>query len=127
MDEVEDDTGIHFLDDTGDWLGTDLTFVLLDLDYDDWGDPIPEWVGLIQVADRDLASDFLDDLLDYLEDELYTEFDSDDYRDADIFVASDEPIAFGLNDDYMVIGDSEDTVTDTLRNLEEPPSKTTVG
>ena len=123
LDEAEDDSRIHFLDDVTPWLGTDITFALLDLDSDDWGDPVPEWVGLVQVSDRDEAADFLDDLLDYLEDELYTEFDDDTYRGADIFFAIDEDVALGLTDDYLIIGDSEDSVADIVRNLEEPPSR----
>ena len=123
LDETEDDTDIHFLDDVSPWLGTDLTVALLDLESDEGGLPAPQWVSLVHVADRELASEFLDDLVDYLEDELDTQFDNDTYRGVDVFVSTDEDIAFGLADEYLVIGDSDDSVEAMVRNLADPPSR----
>ena len=116
LDELEDDSGIHFLDDVTDWLGTDVSFALLDADMDR-----PEWIVMVQISDRAAADDFADDFAEYLEDELYTEFDTDDYRGVDLWVASDEPVALGLSDDYLFMADSEDTIEDMVRNMESPP------
>ncbi len=118
LDEVEDETGINFLDDVTDWLGTDATLVFLNLDAD-W----PEWVFLAQVSDRDAAADFLEDLADYLEDELYTEFDTDRRRGLQLWVADDEDLALGLTDDYLLAADSEDTIEEMLENIDSPPSR----
>ena len=118
LDDVEDDTGIHFLDDVSAWIGTDVSLALLDADpYE------PEWVLLAQVSDPDSAADFMDDLAGYLEDELYTEFDTDRSRGVELWVADDEDLALGLNDDYLFIADSEDTIDDMVNNLESPPSR----
>ena len=116
LDEFEDDSGIHILDDVTDWLGTDVSFALLDADMDR-----PEWIVMVQISDRAAADDFADDFAEYLEDELYTEFDTDDYRGVDLWVASDEPVALGLSDDYLFMADSEDTIEDMVRNMESPP------
>ena len=119
LDDLEDETGIHFLDDVTPWLGTDLSLILLSFDPDR-----PEWVILAQVRDRSGAEDFIDDLVDYFEEESYTEFDSGRRRGVELWVAEDENLALGLTDDYLLIGDSEDTIEDMADNLESPPSRT---
>ena len=48
LDEIEGETGIHFLDDVTPWLGTDVTFVLHDVEEDG-----AEWVLMAHVEDRD--------------------------------------------------------------------------
>ena len=118
LDDLEDETGIHFLDDVTSWLGTDISIVLPSFDPDR-----PEWVMLAQIRDRRAAEDFIDDLVDYFEEEFYTEFDSDGGRDVDLWVADDEDLVLGLTDDYLLIGDSEDTIEDMVDNLESPPSR----
>ena len=118
LDDLEDETGIHFLDDVTSWLGTDLSLVFLTFDPDR-----PEWVMLAQIRDRPAAEDFIEDLVDYLEEEFYTEFDSGGRGDVDLWVADDEDLALGLTDDYLLIGDSEDTIEDMADNLESPPSR----
>ena len=118
LDDIEDETGIHFLDDVTPWLGADISFALLDLDTD-----VPEWVLLAQVGDRDAAFAFVEDVADYLEDEFYMDFDVDDYRGADVWVADDEPMALGLTDEYLLVADGENTLKDIVRNLESPPSR----
>ena len=60
LDDVEDETGIHPLDDVTSWLGTDVTFALLDLDEDE---DLIEWTLMVQISDRDEAHDFVDKLL----------------------------------------------------------------
>ncbi len=118
LDDIEDDTGIHFLDDVTPWLGTDISVAVLDVDPDDL-----EWIVMVQVSDRDAAVDFVDDLADYLEDELHVEFDDDESGGVDLWLAVDEPLAMGVTDEYMLIGDSEDTIEDIADNIESPPSR----
>ena len=120
LDEVEDETGIHPLDDVAPWLGTDATFAVLDIDAD--GDTI-EWVAMFQVSDRDEALDFVGKLLDYLEDELWTEFDEDEIGDAEVWVADGEDVVIGLTADYLLLADSENTLEDMLDNIDSPPSR----
>ena len=121
LDEWEDDTGIHFLDDVRAWLGTDVSFVVLDAD-PDYVNYI-EWVFMAQIGDEDAARDFVEDFVSYLEDELYTEFDDATRRGVELWVAEDEPIALAIAADYILVGDSEDTVRDMAANLESPPAE----
>ena len=118
LEEIEDDTDIHPIDDVAPWLGTDVSFVILDADENKI-----EWVLMAQVSDRDAASDFVEDLVAYLEDELYTEFEEGEVEDAEVWVADDEDIALGLTDEYLLAADSEDTIADMVNNLDSPPSR----
>ena len=118
MEEVEDETGIHPLDDVTPWLGTDITFAVLDADEDE-----VRWVLMVQVSDRDAAADFVEDLLDYIEDEYYTDFDENEMGGADVWVADDEDVAVGLTDEYLLLTDGEETMEDMLDNLDSPPSR----
>ena len=120
LDDVEDETGIHPLDDVTSWLGTDVTFALLDLDEDE---DLIEWTLMVQISDRDEANDFVEKLRAYLEDDLYTEFDEDEIGAADVWIADDEDVAIALTDEYLLIADSEDTIEDMLDNIDSPPTR----
>ena len=58
LDEQEDETGIHFLDDVETCLGESVSFALNDVD-----DDSAEWVAMVHVSDRDAALDFVEDLV----------------------------------------------------------------
>jgi hypothetical protein len=120
LEDIENETGIHPVDDVTSWLGTDVTFVLLDLDEDE---DLIEWVLMAQVSDQDQAFDFVERLRDYLEDELYTEFDEDEIRDAAVWISDDENVVIGLTDEYLLLADSENTIEDMLDNIESPPTR----
>ena len=120
LDDVEDETGIHPLDDVTSWLGTDVTFALLDLDEDE---DLIEWTLMVQISDREEADDFVEKLLEYLEDDLYTEFDEDEIGAADVWIAEDEDVAIALTDEYLLLADSEDTIEDMLDNIDSPPTR----
>lgn len=120
LEDIENETGIHPLDDVTSWLGTDISFALLDLDEDE---DLIEWVLMAQVSDHDEAFDFIDDLRDYLEDEFYTDFDEDEINGADVWIADDEDLVIGLTDNYLILADSEDTIEDMLDNIDSPPTR----
>lgn len=85
LDELEDETGIHFLDDVTPWLGESVSFALIDVD-----DDSAEWVAMVHVSDSGAAFDFVEDLVAYFEDESLTRFDRTVYRDADLWLSEDE-------------------------------------
>ena len=117
LDEAEDETGIHFLDDVTSWIGSDVSLALLDA-----GPDRLEWILLAQVNDRESAVDFIEDLADFLEGEFNTEFVADRRRGVDLWVA-DEDLAVALTGEYILMADSEDTIEEMLDNLESPPSR----
>ena len=118
LEQVEDETGLHLLEDIQSWLGTDVSFALLDADTEQ-----PKWVVLAQVGDQSAVRDFIEDLVWYLEDEADTDFNVSSYRESDLWVAQNGPMALGLSSAYLVIGDSERTVTGAIRRIEAPPDR----
>lgn len=93
------------------WIGPELSIGLLDADLE-YG----EWVlaGMIGVRDREAAERFLDDWLDYVEDEWHTKFGSDTYRSFDILVSDDGDHAYALTDDWLVFATNERALEDIL-------------
>ena len=118
LDEVEDETGIHPTDDVDFWLGTDISAAILNDDIDN-----PEWVVMFQVGDREGAEDFADDLADYISEEGGVELEEDESNGLSLWTAEDANAAIALSDDYLLIGDSEDTVEDIAENVEQPPRR----
>ena len=118
LEKWEETTRIHFRDDVSSWLGTDISFITLDANLEE-----PEWVAMIQVSDMNSAADFLDDLADYFEDKSQMEFETSDDQRVELWEAIDEPIAFGVAIDYMLIADSTDTIIEIADNLAFPPAR----
>ncbi len=116
LDELEDETGIHFLDDVTPWLGESVSFALLDAD-----GGRAEWVAMMHVSDSGAAFDFVEDLVAYFEDEPLTRFDRTVYRDADLWLSEDEDASFALTDEYLLLADGEDTLERVIRNIDSPP------
>ena len=118
LDELEDETGIDFIDDIANWIGESVSFALLDVDDDE-----TEWILLTHVSDRNSALDFVEDLVSYIEDDSYVEFDDDDYRGADVWLSDDETLAFALTEEYFLAADGENTLRDVIRDIASPPDR----
>ena len=118
FDELEIETGIDFQEDVASWIGTDITFAVLDDDPDGL-----EWVTMIQTRDHVSTLEFVDDLSDYIEGQFDIEFTADDLYDYEMLVDVDDKLAIGVTSDYLIIGDSSDTVEEIAENLKTPPSR----
>ena len=116
LEEAEDETGIHFLDDVTPWLGTEIAVAVLDPDLSD-----PEWVAMLQISDQDAAADFVDDLVDYFGDDLEVDFDEVEENGTRIWETSDQPVAIGLTETHLLMADSKRTVEDIAENIQNPP------
>lgn len=116
LDELEDETGIHFLDDVTPWIGESVSFALIDVD-----DDSAEWVAMVHVSDSGAAFDFVEDLVAYFEDESLTRFDRTAYRDADLWLSEDKDASFALTDEYLLLADSEGALKRAIRDIESPP------
>ena len=115
LDEIEDETGIHPVDDVVDWLGTSISIAILNDDFDEM-----EWVVMLQVADREGAEDFAENLADYISEGTGIDFDEDSSDGLSLWLSDDDNYAIAVSDDYLLVGDSEDTVEDIAENLQEP-------
>jgi hypothetical protein len=118
LDSLADETGIYFEDDVMPWLGKDVTLALLDA----YADPLPEWVGLLQTSDREASEEFLEDRVQYLEENEFQQFEDRTRRGARIWTEDSDEISFGVTDDYVVFGANEDVVRRTISDLDSPPS-----
>ena len=118
FDDWKIETGIDFEEDVASWIGTDITFAVLDDDPDGL-----EWVAMIQTSDRVSTLEFVEDLSDYIEEQLEIEFVVDDSYEYEMLVDVDDELAIGVTDDYLIIADSSDTVEDIAENLKIPPSR----
>ncbi len=120
LDELEDETGIHFLDDVETWLGESVSFALLDVD--DERDTA-EWVAMVHVSDRVAALDFAEGLVSYIEEESLSRFSDTDYREAHLWLSDDEDLGFALTEEYLLIADGENTLKRLIRDIESPPDR----
>ena len=120
LDELEDETGIHLLDDVTPWLGESVSFALLDVD--DERDTA-EWVAMVHVSDRVAALDFAEDLVSYFEEESLSRFSDTDYREAHLWLSDDEDLGFALTEEYLLIADGENTLKRLIRDIESPPDR----
>lgn len=118
FDNWKVETGIDFEDDVASWIGTDITFAVLDDDPDGL-----EWLAMIQTNDRESTLEFVEDLSDYIEEQFDIEFVADDSYEHEMLVDVDDELAIGVTGDYLMIGDSSDTVEDIAENLKTPPSR----
>ena len=111
LEDMEDESGINFEDEVWPWIGPEVSLAVLDLG----GIGTLDVAGVIGVRDYKSASDFLEDLLDYLEDEEGADFDDDTVGDFDTWVGEDLDVsAYALSKDWFVFATTENDLEDIL-------------
>ncbi len=120
LDDLEKDTGIDFKDEVLPWLGPDMSFAVLDTkDFES-----VDAVAILSVQDHDGATDFLDDWLDYLEDEEGAQFEEDSSGDFDIWSYEEEMQVYALSEDRLVLATTEDALDEVLDLISGKDRKT---
>ena len=118
LDDVEKEIGFHPVDNVSPWLGTSISFALLNTDPD-----APEWVLLAHSKDRDAAVDFADTLVESLPAIQGTDHPSVSFEGAEPRGRGDDDMpAVGVTDEYLLIASSTATLEEMVGNLESPPS-----
>ena len=106
-DILDDALGIEF-EDVAAWVGAEMSMAVLDFDVDDG---TAEMAGTIAVRSREAAEEFLDILLDRLEDDRGFDFERDDYGGFDTWVdeanTGDYALSLALSDDLLVVASAE--------------------
>lgn len=119
LDDLEKEIGFHPVDNVSPWLGTSISFALLNTDPD-----APEWVLLAHSKDRDAALDFADTLVESLPAIQGTDHPSVSFEGAEPRGRADDDMpAVGVTDEYLLIASSTATLEEMVGNLESPPSK----
>ena len=119
LDDLDNETGIDFMDDVLLWIGKDVTLALLDTD----SQSKPDWVLLLQTKDWAASVNFLQSWVQYLEDQMETVFDDRAYRGAIIYSEKDDELSFGVTREYVLFGSREGVIKKTIQALELPPSR----
>lgn len=120
-DDLESGTAIDFEKDIAPWAGYDLSAALVDVDLDRES---VEFAATVGVRDEEAASRFLDNWLDYMEDETDADFDRDSYGDFSIWDDEEKFQVYALSDDLMVFATTRDLMEDTLDRIEGDSDRT---
>ena len=115
QDDFEEETSIDFDAEVRPWIGVDFSAALIDFDVDN--EEI-EAAATVAVRDREAAAEFLDDWLDYLEDESGSDFDEDSSGEFEIWIDENNPQAYALSDNLLVVATSEDVLDDVINRVE---------
>lgn len=113
LEDLEDETGIDFEDDVQPWVGPDMSFAVLDAGDVDYLDDAAT-ILMVGVRDHGAASDFLDDWLEYLEDDQGSQFDDDEIDNFEVWFDERERSIYALSKDWLVVSNSEDALEDVL-------------
>ena len=129
MDELQEsfreETGLDLEDDVLPWAGPDMSFAVLDA-----GEFEPaSFAVVVGVKDHDAASDFMDDWLDYLEEDQYDQYEYDEIDDFEVWIEEYSLQGYALSGDWLVYATTEDALEEVLdgisgdggRTLEEAP------
>ena len=118
LDDLEKEIGFHPVDNVSPWLGTSISFALLDTDPD-----APQWVVLAHSKDREAAVDFADTLVESLPAIQGTDHPRVSFEGAEPRGRGDDDMpAVRVTEDYLLIASSTATMEEMVGNLESPPS-----
>ena len=114
LEDLEEETGIDFEREVLPWVGPDLSFALLNAT-EESGDV----VALVGVKDHGAASDFLRDLLEYMEDDGVELEREDDIHGFEVWADWDSDMALALSGDWFLFASAEDALNDVLSLISE--------
>lgn len=120
IDEDLDETaGLTIEEDVLPWIGTNMGIGLLELDIEtmDQGE-VPQLIFATTIRDTELADQFIEDLIDAIEDETGNDVDDDEYNGVIVFEVDsdfeDERLAFGRSDEIFFIAANIDVLEEAI-------------
>ena len=123
-DALEDEFDVE-PEDLGAWLGTEMSIAVMDFDSRDGTADI---AGTVDVRDRKAAEDFVDIVLDRLEEDSGLDFERDDYGDFDIWVdesgRNDFELSLALSEDLLVVASAEHILKTVLDRVSGKQNRT---
>ena len=118
-EDLDDDIGLTIEDDVLPWIGTNMGIGLLELDVEaiDQGE-VPQLIFAATIRDIDLADQFIEDLIDAIEDETGNDVDDDEYSGVLVFEVDsdfdDERLAFGRSDEIFFLAANIDVLEEAI-------------
>ncbi len=113
-DDFEDETGIDFETEVMPWVGPDASAAFIDFNMRD-DEPIA--AATISVRDDDAARDFLEQWLEYMEDEEGADFDGDSYKGFKIWADESEYQVYGLSKGFLVFATTESGLREVVDGI----------
>ncbi len=118
-EDLEEASGLTITDDVMPWIGTNMGIGVFELDLEamDQGE-VPQLIFASTIRDTALADQFIEDLIDAIEDETGNDVDDDEYNGVIVFEVDsefeDERLAFGRSDDIFFIATNIDTLEEAI-------------
>lgn len=115
-EDLDDASGLTITDDVLPWIGPNLGISLLEFDVDSLD--VPPLIFATTIRDTAVADQFIEDLIDAIEDESGNDVDDDEYSGVLIFEIDsdfeDERIAFGRSDEIFFIATNKDLLEEAI-------------
>jgi len=118
-DDLDEASGLTITDDVLPWIGPNMGVGLVELDIEaiDEGE-VPQIIFASTIRDMDLADQFIEDLIDAIEDETDNKVDEVEYGGALVFEIDsdfeDERLAFGRSDTIFFFAANIDILEDAI-------------
>lgn len=110
--------GISVEEDVLPWIGTEISAGIVSVDFGNYGEPEDiEFAATIDVRDEDAASIFMRKLLNFVEEETATRFDSDMLGKFEVWIAEDDMQAYALSKELLIVAGSETTLLDIIARI----------
>ncbi|VAW42858.1 hypothetical protein MNBD_CHLOROFLEXI01-1899 [hydrothermal vent metagenome] len=118
-DQLDDASGLTFTGDIIPWIGPNLGVGLIDLDIDAIdNNEIPQMIFAATIRDIDLADEFIENLIDAIEDETSNNVDDQEYSGVLTFEIDsdfdDERLAFARSDEMFFFASNLDTLEEAI-------------
>ncbi len=118
-EDLDEATGLTLEDDVMPWIGPNMGIGLIELDIEamDQGE-VPQMIFAATIRDTALADQFIEDLIDAIEDETGNDVDDDEYNGVIVFEVDsdfeDEQLAFGRSDDIFFLAANIDLLEEAI-------------
>ena len=118
-DQMEEASGLTLSDDVLPWIGPNMGIGLIELDVEamDQGE-VPQLVFAATIRDTALADQFIEDLIDAIEDETENDIDDSEYSGVLLFEVDsefeDERLAFGRSDEIFFLAANMDILEEAV-------------
>lgn len=118
-DQLDDASGLTFTDDIIPWIGPNMGVGLIDLDIDAIdNNEIPQMIFAATIRDIDLADEFIENLIEAIEDETSNDVDDQEYSGVLTFEIDsdfdDERLAFARSDKIFFFASNLDTLEEAI-------------
>ncbi len=117
--DLDEASGLTIEEDVLPWIGTNMGIGLVDMDVEaiDQGE-VPQLIFATTIRDTELADQFIEDLIDAIEDESGNDVKDDEYKGVIVYEVEsdfeDEQLAFGRSDEIFFFTANMNALEDAI-------------